>query len=152
MKINGNTIKPGMVLQVNGGLWVVTKASHVKPGKGGAFAQVELRNLREWFELMNEPYGWWYRANDNSAAAYARLAKDAAIAIKAANPDEHIVETSTQNNGSSLLIDLGTGSGAIALALILVIGTPAAYLLATRSFPGRAVVITLVELPLGDVA
>ena len=37
MKINGNTIKPGMVLQHNGGLWVVTKASHVKPGKGGAF-------------------------------------------------------------------------------------------------------------------
>ncbi len=36
----------------------------------------------------------------------------------------------------------------IAVALIVVVGTPAAYLLATRSFPGRAVVITLVELPL----
>jgi molybdate transport system permease protein len=36
----------------------------------------------------------------------------------------------------------------IALALIIVVGTPAAYLLATRSFPGRSVVITLVELPL----
>ena len=45
MKINGNNIKPGMVLQVNGGLWVVTKASHVKPGKGGAFANVEAKNL-----------------------------------------------------------------------------------------------------------
>ncbi|PZU61494.1 MAG: elongation factor P, partial [Brevundimonas sp.] len=45
MKINGNTIKPGMVLQHNGGLWVVTKASHVKPGKGGAFANVEAKNL-----------------------------------------------------------------------------------------------------------
>ncbi|HEY4587243.1 MAG TPA: elongation factor P, partial [Brevundimonas sp.] len=45
MKINANTIKPGMVLQHNGGLWVVTKASHVKPGKGGAFANVEAKNL-----------------------------------------------------------------------------------------------------------
>src|SRR5829696_2070328 len=37
---------------------------------------------------------------------------------------------------------------AMALALILVVGTPAAYLLATRSFRGKAVVVTLVELPL----
>jgi molybdate transport system permease protein len=36
----------------------------------------------------------------------------------------------------------------IALALILVFGTPAAYLLATRSFRGRSLVITAVELPL----
>jgi molybdate transport system permease protein len=37
---------------------------------------------------------------------------------------------------------------AIAVAVIVAVGTPAAYLLATRSFPGRSVVITLVELPL----
>ena len=37
---------------------------------------------------------------------------------------------------------------AIALAVILLVGTPAAYLLATRSFPGKAVVLTLIELPL----
>ena len=36
----------------------------------------------------------------------------------------------------------------IALAVILLVGTPAAYLLATRSFRGRAVVLTLIELPL----
>ena len=45
MKINGNTIKPGMILQHEGGLWVAVKTEHVKPGKGGAFAQVELKNL-----------------------------------------------------------------------------------------------------------
>lgn len=45
MKINGNTIKPGMVLQHDGGLWVAVKTAHVKPGKGGAFAQVEMKNL-----------------------------------------------------------------------------------------------------------
>ena len=55
MKINGNTIKTGMVLQVNGGLWVVTKASHVKPGKGGAFANVEAKNL-ETGNKLNERF------------------------------------------------------------------------------------------------
>jgi molybdate transport system permease protein len=37
---------------------------------------------------------------------------------------------------------------AMALAIILLVGTPAAYLLATRSFPGKSIVVTLVELPL----
>ena len=45
MKINANTIKPGMVLEHEGGLWAVVKTAHVKPGKGGAFAQVEMKNL-----------------------------------------------------------------------------------------------------------
>jgi elongation factor P len=45
-KINGNEIRPGNVLEHNGGLWSAVKVEHVKPGKGGAFAQVELRNLR----------------------------------------------------------------------------------------------------------
>ena len=54
-KINGNTIKPGMVLQHNGGLWVVTKANHVKPGKGGAFANVEAKNL-ETGNKLNERF------------------------------------------------------------------------------------------------
>jgi molybdate transport system permease protein len=37
---------------------------------------------------------------------------------------------------------------AMALAIILIVGTPAAYVLATRSFRGKAIVVTLVELPL----
>ncbi|HKT53098.1 MAG TPA: elongation factor P [Caulobacteraceae bacterium] len=45
MKINGNAIKPGNVIEHDGGLWVAVKTAHVKPGKGGAFAQVELKNL-----------------------------------------------------------------------------------------------------------
>jgi elongation factor P len=45
MKISGNTIKPGMILQHEGGLWVAVKTVNVKPGKGGAFAQVELKNV-----------------------------------------------------------------------------------------------------------
>lgn len=45
-KINGNEIRPGNILEHNSGLWAAVKVDHVKPGKGGAFAQVELRNLR----------------------------------------------------------------------------------------------------------
>ncbi|MEM9724922.1 MAG: elongation factor P [Pseudomonadota bacterium] len=51
MKINGNEIRPGNIIDHNGGLWVAVKTSHVKPGKGGAFAQVELRNLRNGSKL-----------------------------------------------------------------------------------------------------
>ena len=45
MKINGNAIKPGNVISHNSRLWVAVKTNHVKPGKGGAFAQVELRDI-----------------------------------------------------------------------------------------------------------
>ena len=45
MKISCNAIRPGAVLQHDGGLWAVVKTVNVKPGKGGAFAQVELKNL-----------------------------------------------------------------------------------------------------------
>ncbi|MCC5991415.1 MAG: elongation factor P [Rhodobacteraceae bacterium] len=50
-KINGNEIRPGNVLEHAGGLWAAVKVSHVKPGKGGAFAQVELKNLRDGRKL-----------------------------------------------------------------------------------------------------
>jgi elongation factor P len=45
MKINGNEIKPGNVIEHDGSLWVAVKTMAVKPGKGGAFNQVELKNL-----------------------------------------------------------------------------------------------------------
>ncbi|GGG64874.1 elongation factor P [Salipiger pallidus] len=50
-KINGNEIRPGNVLEHDGGLWGAVKVDHVKPGKGGAFAQVELKNLRDGRKL-----------------------------------------------------------------------------------------------------
>ena len=51
MKINGNEIRPGNVIEHNGGLWAAVKTAHVKPGKGGAFAQVELKNLIDGTKL-----------------------------------------------------------------------------------------------------
>lgn len=50
-KIYGNEIRPGNILEHNGGLWVAVKTAHVKPGKGGAFAQVEMKNLRNGTKL-----------------------------------------------------------------------------------------------------
>ena len=44
-KISGNEIKPGMVIEYNGTVWRAMKTMAVKPGKGGAFNQVEMRNL-----------------------------------------------------------------------------------------------------------
>ncbi len=45
MKINGNEIRPSNVIEHNGRLWVAVKVNHVKPGKGGAYAQVELKDI-----------------------------------------------------------------------------------------------------------
>ncbi len=45
MKIIANEIKPGMILDLKGDLWKVLKTQHVKPGKGGAFNQVELKSI-----------------------------------------------------------------------------------------------------------
>ncbi|MCW5724253.1 MAG: elongation factor P [Maricaulaceae bacterium] len=55
MKINGNEVKPGMVIQHLDTLWAVVKSEAVKPGKGGAFAQVELKNLLDG-RKMNERF------------------------------------------------------------------------------------------------
>jgi elongation factor P len=46
MKINAIDIKPGNVLEHAGKLWLVVKRELIQPGKGGAFAQIEMRDLR----------------------------------------------------------------------------------------------------------
>lgn len=51
MKINGNEIRPGNVIEHKGGLWAAVKTQAVKPGKGGAFNQVELKNLVDGTKL-----------------------------------------------------------------------------------------------------
>ena len=50
-KINGNEIKPGNVIEHDGSVWRAMKTNAVKPGKGGAFNQVELRNLMNGSKL-----------------------------------------------------------------------------------------------------
>ena len=47
MKINAGEIRVGMLLEYKDDLWQVLKTQHVKPGKGGAFAQVEMKSLNK---------------------------------------------------------------------------------------------------------
>ncbi|TFG86825.1 MAG: elongation factor P [Hyphomicrobiales bacterium] len=51
MKINGNEIRPGNVIEHKGGLWIAVKTQAVKPGKGPAYAQVELKNAIDGTKL-----------------------------------------------------------------------------------------------------
>jgi elongation factor P len=79
MKIAGNEIKPGGVIEHDGSLWVAVKTQAVKPGKGGAYNQVELKNLFdgrklnerfrsaeavELIELDFKPYTFLYESGD----------------------------------------------------------------------------------------
>ena len=79
MKIAGNEIKPGAVIEHDGSLWVAVKTQAVKPGKGGAYNQVELKNLFdgrklnerfrsaesvESIELDFKPYTFLYESGD----------------------------------------------------------------------------------------
>ena len=47
MKISGNEIRVGMLIEYKDDLWQVLKTQHVKPGKGGAFAQVEMKSVNK---------------------------------------------------------------------------------------------------------
>jgi len=47
MKISGNEIRVGMLIEYKNDLWQVLKTQHVKPGKGGAFAQVEMKSVNK---------------------------------------------------------------------------------------------------------
>ena len=51
MKILGNEIKPGMIIEHKNDLWSVLKSKHVKPGKGGAFNQLELKSIKKGTKL-----------------------------------------------------------------------------------------------------
>src|SRR5580698_3523206 len=50
-KISGNDIKPGTMIEFDGGLWIAVKTAKVKPGKGGAYNQVELKNVTQGTKL-----------------------------------------------------------------------------------------------------
>ena len=60
MKISANEIKPGMVIEHKNDYWNVVKTQHVKPGKGGAFNQVELKSVKKGTKLNER-----FRSSDN---------------------------------------------------------------------------------------
>src|SRR3954464_15790849 len=51
MKINSNSIKPGNIIEHQGKLWRAVKTMHTQPGKGGAYLQVELKDIRTGTKL-----------------------------------------------------------------------------------------------------
>ena len=51
MKISGNAIRPGFLIQHENRLWVAVKIQHTQPGKGGAYLQVELKDIRTGTKL-----------------------------------------------------------------------------------------------------
>ena len=59
MKISGNEIKPGVIIEFKNDLWIVLKSQHVKPGKGGAFNQLELKSIKKGTKLNER-----FRSND----------------------------------------------------------------------------------------
>jgi len=51
MKIKGNAIRPGNIIEHKGRLWRATRIQHTQPGKGGAYLQVELKDIRDGTKL-----------------------------------------------------------------------------------------------------
>jgi len=70
MKINGNAVRPGMVIEHKGALWRVAKNQATQPGKGGAYNQVELKNLRDGTKLNER-----FRAAESIERAYLEQKK-----------------------------------------------------------------------------
>ncbi len=60
MRINGNAIRPGMVIEHQNRLWIATKIQHTQPGKGGAYLQVELKDIQSGTKLNER-----FRASEN---------------------------------------------------------------------------------------
>ena len=70
MKIVANEIKNGMLLEYKNDLWEVIKIQHVKPGKGGAFNQVEMKNIKNGTKLNER-----FRSNENLERAIVEEVK-----------------------------------------------------------------------------
>ena len=51
MKIDGNQIKVGNILEINNKLWRVIKTQHTQPGKGGAYLQAEMKELIDGIKI-----------------------------------------------------------------------------------------------------
>ena len=60
MKISGNELKTGMIIEHKNDLWEILKTQHVRPGKGGAFNQVEMKSINKDTKLNER-----FRSSDN---------------------------------------------------------------------------------------
>ncbi len=60
MKISGNAIRPGNIIEHQGRLWRAVRIMHTQPGKGGAYLQVELKDIRDGTKLNER-----FRSSEN---------------------------------------------------------------------------------------
>ena len=70
MKIDGNQIKVGNILEINNKLWKVLKTQHTQPGKGGAYLQAELKELKDgtksfFNQVLAASLGWKKNSDDD---------------------------------------------------------------------------------------
>ena len=70
MKINAGEIRAGMLLEYKNDLWQVLKSQHVKPGKGGAFTQVEMKSVGKNTKLNER-----FRSNETVEKAFLEETK-----------------------------------------------------------------------------
>ena len=60
MKISGNAVRPGYIIEHKNRLWLAVKIQHTQPGKGGAYLQVELKDIRDGTKLNER-----FRSSEN---------------------------------------------------------------------------------------
>ncbi|MDP2697134.1 elongation factor P [Thalassospira sp.] len=128
MKINGNEIRPGNLIEHKGGLWRAVKCQAVKPGKGGAFNQVELKDVRHGTKLNER-----FRASET---------------VERVRLDQHEYSYLFTENEQATFMDSETFEQ-ITVDLEL-IGEPAVYLqdgmvVTIESFEGEPLAVTLPE-------
>ena len=134
MKINGNEIRPGMVLEHQDKLWRVLKTEHVKPGKGPAYLQAEMKAIVEGTKL-NERF--------RAAETVERVRLDEAQYqfLYADGDDLHFME---QENFEQVTLPRG------------MVGEPAVFLkegmiCTVETFDGRPLGVTLPETVVQEV-
>ena len=106
MKINGNSIRPGNIIEHQGRLWRAVRIQHTQPGKGGAYLQVELKDIRggtklnerfrssesvERVRLDQKPHQFLYRDDDSFTFMDAETFEQVTLNSDVVGPDQAVL-------------------------------------------------------------
>ena len=80
MKISGVDIRPGNIIEYEGGIWRAVKIQHTQPGKGGAYMQVELKNL-----IDGRKNNVRFRSAETPMSRYSAARRSSALRPRAAS-------------------------------------------------------------------
>ena len=119
MKINVNEIKVGMLIEYKNDLWEVTKTQHVKPGKGGAFNQVEMKSINNGTKINErfrssetvekatvEEFEFTYIYKDTDLERLKKLSKSKGYELLTTEKDYFRIKKSSRKNINFLKVDL----------------------------------------------